>query len=548
MIHAEQSSAKNTDMANLKPPCAPAKLAHPQSIFPEPSEIPEQFRIEAPLIQREYLVNGEIKHWTGPMETVRSPICVRGSGTDSGTAKPVIVGEYPLLTEKEALLALDAAANAFDGGLGPWPSMPSKGRIACMQRFVEGMREKRDLVVKLIMYEIGKTLTDATKEFDRTVKYIEESIEALRDLNTKESMLISKDGIEARQGRMPLGVTVCVAPFNYPLNETYTTLIPALLMGNTVVFKPPKLGVLLHHPLLEVFKDAFPAGVVNTVYGDGKEVLTPLMKSGRTDVFAFIGSTRVAEILLDAHPANHRLISILGLGAKNPAILLKDADLDRTVKEVLAGALSYNGQRCTALKTIFIHRSIADEFVAKFSSAVSELKAGMPWEPGVQITPLPEEGKPQYLAGLVQDAVTKGAAVVNERGGLIDHTVFYPAVVYPVAPGMQLYEVEQFGPIVPIVPFDDVEEVVQYVKNSPYRQQASIFGTDQGPLRALSQRLALLVPRLNFNTQCQRGPDNLPFTGKKDSALGTLSIVDALLTMSLPQLRAAKQGGLPAGV
>lgn len=517
-------------------------IASNTSIFPQEKDIPADYKLPGYLEQREYLINGELCRWNGATQSVKSPICV----LKAGVAEVVTLGEYPILGRNESLQALDAAVNAYDGGLGVWPAMAAEERISCMQCFLEGMRTKRDEIVNLIMWEIGKTLPDARKEFDRTITYIEETIEALSEMKRAESKVLSREGIDAKLGRMSLGTVLCVAPFNYPLNETFTTLIPALLMGNTVVFKPPKLGVLLHQPLLELFGECFPPGVVNTVYGDGRVVLTPLMESGKVNAFAFIGSTGVAEVLIDAHPAAHRLTSILGMGAKNPGVVLADADIDMTVAEVVRASLSFNGQRCTALKEIFVQRAIVDEFVAKLSAAVSNLKVGMPWEPGVTITPLPEEGKTERLSAYVQDALSKGATVTNERGAVVEGTTFSPAVLFPVVPGMEIYDVEQFGPIVPVSVFDEVEQVVQRVKNSNFRQQVSIFGKDSRQLEQLADRFLLLVPGVNINTQCQRGPDNLPFGGKGDSALGTLSIVDALLSFSIATKKAAKTGGLPS--
>jgi glyceraldehyde-3-phosphate dehydrogenase (NADP+) len=144
-----------------------------------------------------------------------------------------------------------------------------------------------------------------------------------------------------------------MGPFNYPLNETFTILIPALIMVNPVVLKPPKLGVLLFHPLLEVFRDCFPPGVINTIYGHGREIATPLMRTGKIDVLAFIGTSKPADELKKAHPKPHRLRSVLGLEAKNPAIILPGADLDLAAVECFLGSLSFNGQRCSAIKIIF---------------------------------------------------------------------------------------------------------------------------------------------------------------------------------------------------
>ena len=140
-------------------------------------------------------------------------------------------------------------------------------RIACMQEFTKQMVARRREVVNLIMWEIGKSLVDSQKEFDRTVEYIQATIDALKELDNSNSRFIIADGTIGQIRRTPLGVVLCMGPYNYPLNETFATLIPALIMGNTVVFKPPKHGVLLFYPLLEAFRSAFPKGVINIVYG-----------------------------------------------------------------------------------------------------------------------------------------------------------------------------------------------------------------------------------------------------------------------------------------
>jgi glyceraldehyde-3-phosphate dehydrogenase (NADP+) len=334
---------------------------------------------------------------------------------------------------------------------------------------------------------------------------------------------------------------LCMGPYNYPLNETFATLIPALIMGNTVVMKPPRHGVLLFQPLLESFRDSFPAGVINTVYGAGRTVIPPLMATGRVDALAFIGSSKAADTLQQAHPKPHRLRSILGLEAKNPAIVLPDADLALAVAECLAGSLSFNGQRCTALKIIFVHESVADEFLRLTAAAIGRLRCGMPWEPGVSVTPLPEPDKPGYLAGLIQDAVRHGARVVNEGGGTVRESIFYPALVYPVSEQMRLYREEQFGPVIPVLSFTDIETPVDYITASDYGQQVSLFGRDTGILAGLIDRLVNQVCRVNINSQCQRGPDIFPFTGRKDSAVGTLSVSDALRSFSIRTLVATKE-------
>jgi glyceraldehyde-3-phosphate dehydrogenase (NADP+) len=508
------------------------------SIFPSSERIPEKHRIATPIEQREYLCNGAIRMWAGPQQNVLSPICE----PLDGTSRPKRIGSYPLLAAEQALEALDAACKAYDHGRGLWPTMSVEERIRHVEDFAYRMKERRDDVVKLLMWEIGKTLPDAEKEFDRTVDYIRDTIGALKDLDRVSSRFVIEQGVIGQIRRAPLGVVLCMGPFNYPLNETFTTLIPSLIMGNTVIFKPPKMGVLLHRPLLEAFRDSFPAGVVNTVYGEGQKVIQPLMESGRIDVLAFIGSSRVADILKKQHPKPHRLRCVLGLEAKNAGIVLKDADLDLAVKECTLGALSYNGQRCTALKILFVHEAIIDRFLPKFVEAVGKLKGGMPWEPGVQITPLPEPDKTKYLNDLIADAQAKGAKVV--AGGQTNGTFMSPAVVYPVRPGMRLYVEEQFGPVVPIATFQDIDEPMNYVIESNYGQQVSLFGSDADVIADLVDPLVNQVCRVNINSQCQRGPDTFPFTGRKDSAENTLSVSDALKVFAIRTMVAAKETDL----
>jgi len=292
--------------------------------------------------------------------------------------------------------------------------------------------------------------------------------------------------------------------------------------------------------LLKALHASFPPGVVNTIYGEGQKVITPVISSGRIDVLAFIGSSRVADLLKKQHPKPHRLRSVLGLEAKNPAIILPDADLDMAIKECVKGSLSFNGQRCTALKIIFVHSVIVDQFIRRFSDAIGRLKCGMPWDRDVDITPLPEQGKTEYLTTLLDDAKYYGAEVINEDGGFSNNTFFYPALLYPVNSEMRIYSEEQFGPVVPVVPFEDIETPIRYIMQSSYGQQASIFGNASDMLAKLVDILVNQVCRVNINSLCQRGPDIFPFAGRKDSGEGTLSVSDALRVFSIRTIVAAK--------
>jgi glyceraldehyde-3-phosphate dehydrogenase (NADP+) len=310
-------------------------------------------------------------------------------------------------------------------------------------------------------------------------------------------------------------------------------------MGNTAIFKPAKHGVLLIAPLLKAFKESFPPGVVNIVFGRGRTVATPIMETGKVDVLALIGHSSSALSLQDLHPKKNRLRLVLGLEAKNPAIILPDADLDKTVQECISGTLSFNGQRCTALKILYVHEDIKDAFLEKFTKAVDNQKFGMPWE-NTLLTPLPEPNKPAYIQELIDDAKEKGAKVLNEKGGTHSTNYIFPAVLYPVTRDMRVYEEEQFGPVIPVVSFTDIDTPLDDMAASMYGQQVSLFGKNVDKLGPLIDTLSNLVCRVNLNSACQRGPDVYPFTGRKNSAVSTLSVRDALRSFSIRTFVATK--------
>jgi len=461
--------------------------------------IPEEFQITNTIEQRTYLVNGELKSWSGNTTEVFSTI------SSTKDYKPTLLGSIPDMQEKEALDALDAALGAYGKGQGVWPTMHVKDRIECMEVFVAKMKTKREEVVKLLMWEIGKSLPDSQKEFDRTIEYIEDTIEDYKQLDRDAAKFQKQDGVYAHIKRGPLGVVLCLGPYNYPLNETFALLIPAIIMGNTTIFKPAKHGVLLITPLLEAFQSSFPKGVVNIIFGRGRAVAAPIMKTGKIDVLALIGNSKSANALQEQHPKSNRLRLVLGLEAHNEA---------------------------------------QGVFLKNFSAAIDDLKFGNPWDEGVKLTPLPEPQKPDYIQELIDDALAKGAKIMNEKGGQRTENYIWPAVLFPVTKDMRVYQEEQFGPVIPVVPFSDIEEPLDDMAESNYGQQVSLFGKDVYALAPLIDTLVNLVCRVNLNSSCQRGPDVYPFTGRKDSAQATLSVHDALRSFSIRTFVAFKDNDL----
>jgi glyceraldehyde-3-phosphate dehydrogenase (NADP+) len=509
-------------------------------LFPFEPNIPGRFRLNSSLDQNRILVNGEISAWKGRTADVFSPLYVRKS--NSLVRKRI--GSYPETTGREALRALAAARSAFSPGNGRWSSLPLARRIGCVERFLEKLDGLKGSIVRTLMWEIAKPYVELEDEFERTVDYIERVIEVAAQKETKSRVLRREKGIMGVIHDEPLGIALCLGPYNYPLFETLGLVFPALLAGNTVIVKRPRFGVLFFDLLLESFKDCFPPGVVNIISGDGKTIIEPLMKSGEIDVFAFIGSRPTANRLMSLHPRKNRLRSLLGLGAKNPVIVLPDADLKTAVQESVLGALAFNGQRCAALKIVFIHQDVQEEYRKRLSRAMAETRIGMPWTDGVRITPLADPDRIPYLHGLVDGALRQGSRIENPNGGKSFRSFFFPTLLFPVHKKMRIYQEEQFGPVIPLVSYDQIETPIRYISDSPFGQQLSIFGTTIRPLAQLVTAVKSQVARININTKCQRGPDLFPFTGRKDSAKGDFSTLEILRFFSAQTVVAARENEL----
>jgi glyceraldehyde-3-phosphate dehydrogenase (NADP+) len=468
-------------------------------------------------------------------------------------------------------------------------------RIKAIQTFIHHLQSKRSEIVTALMYEIGKNRVDAESEFDRTIQFTNQVIDYIQS-NT-HSEFGSWDGSTGStrlfMKRAPIGIILCLGPYNYPLNETYATLIPALLMGNVILLKIPTTGGLSHLLTMEAFqKSLLPPGTINFISGSGRVTMPPLMESGKVDALAFIGASSAADKLIKSHPEIHRLKVFLQLEAKNMGVYMsnlfddnnesgtgeKVVDWDTIMKETVAGTLSYNGQRCTALKLLFVPRHKAEGFASLLAERVEKLHIGMPWEAKEntkdgtitypQITPLPNRGRIEYMQSLIQDAVSKGARVMNRNGGMIignqdESTLMVPAILYPVLPNMKLYMEEQFGPVVPIAPYNSIDEVMKYAKDGKYGQQVSIFtSTSSNNLHShhaeeeeeaktvagMIDRFSTVFGKININSQCGRSPDTAPFSGRRSSAMGVMSVSHVLQEFSIPTVVSYKDVGITRGL
>jgi len=514
------------------------------SLFPTEPAIPDAVRINPKANLPRMLIDGTVRTTDASdpdhMLPVYSRVAVR-VGTD---LQPVLLGHEPKLGPIETDEAMAAGKRVL--AAGTWSHAPLAVRIAAVEKLAARLAAEVDRIATLLMWEIGKSVAAARAEVTRSIDYIKDTIAALRVLEQGRGIytgLAGKTTHHAKDVLRPLGTVLCVAPFNYPINEFLTTIIPALLVGNVVIAKTPRFGVLANIALMDAFAEAFPPGVVALLPGDGRAVLPSVIShksndifgnaKGTIDVFAFIGSEGAANAILKSHPTPSFLHKILGLGAKNAGIVLPGADLDAVAARLVKGSLGFNGQRCTAEKIIFAPAGAeGDQLVAAISERVAKLRLGMPWDPEAMITPLPEPQKLEVMWGLIGDAVAKGARIVNDGGGRGYYSIMRPCVLDRVILGMKIYDEEQFGPIVPVVRYETTREVIDWHVRSPYGQQAGIHGPDSEMRRELVDALTSYVARINLDDVCQRGPDTFGFTAADKSGHGTLSIADALRSFS----------------
>jgi glyceraldehyde-3-phosphate dehydrogenase (NADP+) len=432
------------------------------------------------------------------------------------TLKPY--GEVSSLTKKEIDTAFTTARSQF----AMWSALTLDARITYLDKWKEQMVANAAEIVELITYEVGKTKKDAQAELDRTIEYIDETFTEARKITTH---IIGPDvtGIKNKTGhffRVPKGVGVSISPFNYPINLAMSKIIPALVTGNTIVFKPATNGSLLGAFLGELTMGILPDGVFNVVTGRGSEIGDEIITNREIDFVSFTGSTRIGKRILDICPSKD---VVLELGGKDPAIIVDATNLDYVADQIVLGGLSYSGQRCTAIKSIITTDAIADQLAPILVQKIEALQVGSPLD-GAFIGPLISEGAAQFVQTLIDDAINKGGKVLT--GNKVIDNLVYPTLIDNVTNTMQLFDEEPFGPLLPIIRVKNIDEAVMIANHSQYGLQASLFGENETELFELAQKIN--TGSVNINAKSQRGPDIFPFIGVRNSGFGVQGIVDAL--------------------
>lgn len=425
-----------------------------------------------------------------------------------------IVGSVPIGGEEEANVAIDAAYDAFQ----TWSQTTAYERANYLKRLYELMIEHRDDLAQTMTMEMGKPINESIGEVTSAAAFLEWFAEEGKRVYG-EILPTHTTSKRLQVWKKPVGVVAAITPWNFPAAMLARKMGPALAAGCTIVIKPSSESPLTAIKMIELCEKAgFPKGVINLVTGSSSKIGKAIMENEKIRKVTFTGSTEVGKILIEQSAHQVKRLS-LELGGHAPLIVLNDANVDLAVKGTIASAFRNAGQTCVCANRIYVQSGIHDEFVEKFSEAVSQLKVGNGTDVNVDIGPLVNRASLEKVSHHVEDALSKGATLMT-GGKLItkDGGTFYaPTVLSNADPSMVIMKEETFGPVAPIQKVETIEEAIVLANDTPYGLAAYVF-TDS---IAIGTRL---IEQLNFGivgwNDGTPSAVQAPFGGMKESGVG----------------------------
>ena len=428
---------------------------------------------------------------------------------------------------------VDKAVRVAKEAQKKWRDVPVSDKAEILYKAADLLEENKDAISDIIMHEVAKDKKGSLSEVVRTADFIRFTADTAKNI-TGESLPgesfpgFKKDKISIVR-REPLGVVLAISPFNYPLNLAASKIAPAIMAGNSVVFKPATQGSITGIYLTRVFQMAgVPNGVINSITGRGRDIGDYIVTHPEIDFVNFTGSTDVGQRI---SKLTTMVPVLMELGGKDAAIVLEDADLDLAASNIVSGAFSYSGQRCTAVKRVLVVDSVADKLVELLKSRVEGLKVGNPLKEDVDVGPLIDDKSVDFVEEMIKEARDKGASLIT--GGKIEGNIIYPTLFDYVTTDMRLAWEEPFGPVLPVIRVKDKDEAIAIANESEYGLQGAIFTNNINDAFYVAERLE--VGTVQINNKTERGPDHFPFLGVKASGLGTQGIRYSIEAMSRPK-------------
>ncbi|WP_163100212.1 aldehyde dehydrogenase family protein [Peribacillus alkalitolerans] len=428
-----------------------------------------------PVVSGKILIEGEWK------ETEKTSNVINPANTSE------VIGEVAICSEEEVYKAISSADKAFES----WSCSDIHDRTARMNAAADVLKNMIEENVTLFVRENGKTLVEAKKDLLRCVEVMNGAAKELHNWWQPE-VLPGSQKVQVR--RRPRGVTAVITPWNSPMILTFKRVIPAILAGNTVVVKPATNCPLTIMTFLKVVADHFPPGVINIVTGSGKVIGDILCSDSRVRTVAFVGSTETGKDIMKKS-ANKLQKVYMELGGNDPAIILEDANLDDTaIKRLRMSILRAAGQVCSGVKRVYVHESRFDEVVKKLTKEFERVVVGDGIQPDVTMGPLNNRAQFDYVNALLERTKNSGANVTTVGIQLNPENwnqgyYMLPSIVTGVTQQSELVRVEQFGPIIPILPFTDLNEVVELANDSEFGLRASVWTEDEELAIQMADRL-----------------------------------------------------------
>jgi acyl-CoA reductase-like NAD-dependent aldehyde dehydrogenase len=427
-----------------------------------------------------------------------------------------LLGKGFLASAHEAEAAVSAASEA----LPAWSRMPAPKRGEIVERAGDLLRTEQDDVARLLTREEGKTFAEAKGEIYRAYNVINYTAGQSRRMGgmTIPSELPKNFAYTMRQ---PLGVVALITPWNFPVCIPAWKIAPALVAGNTVIFKPSSTTPLTAAKLVEIFERAgLPAGVLNLLVGSSSDVGDLLTRDRRVRGISFTGSSENGTQIY-ATCAARGVKAQCEMGGKNPVIVLEDADLDLAVDGIVSGAFGSTGQRCTATSRAILQESIADKVVARMADRVSKWKLGNGLDPDVQMGPLVSAQQLKTVQEYIEIGRREGAKLITGGGrpsGLSRGFFVQPTIFDHVRPEHRIAREEIFGPVLSVIRAKDYEQAMEFANASDYGLTSSIYTNDAGRIFDFCERMD--AGMVHVNSPTVGGEAQIPFGGMKSSGVG----------------------------
>lgn len=424
------------------------------------------------------------------------------------------VGSVPVGGEVETNEAIEAASEAFQ----LWSKTTAYERASYLKRLYQLMLDNEEELAQIMTLEMGKPINESRGEVNYAATFLDWFADEGKRIYG-ETIPSHMDDKRLQVWKKPVGVVAAITPWNFPAAMLTRKMGPALAAGCTVVIKPSSESPITAIKLMELCEEAgFPKGVVNLVTGSSTEFGKAIMENEKVRKVTFTGSTEVGKILIRQSADQVKRLS-LELGGHAPLIVLDDANVDQAVKGVMASKFRNAGQTCICANRIYVQAGIYDEFVEKFSEAVSKLKVGNGLVENVDIGPLINKAGLSKVIDHVDDAVNKGASVVvggeslEENGGIF----FTPTVIKDVDRSMVIMQEETFGPVAPIQKVETAEEAITLANDTPYGLAAYVFTENVAEGFRVIEQLNFGIVGWNDGAPSAA---QVPFGGMKESGIG----------------------------